>query len=244
MQEQLKKGLDGSTLKYIAIITMLIDHIGAILVLPMLYQIINQTGTIETSEVYLFYQLLRNIGRIAFPIFCFFLVEGFCYTSNVKNYAKRLFLFALLSEIPFDLGFYGTFWTIKGQNVFFTLFIGLLAMVFLKEAQEKITNPTKLIIARLIIVIFACAIAVLLATDYDMKGVLSIVALYLCRSKEQRLLQLIIGAITFLWEPYALIAFVLLYFYNEKRGKQPKYLFYGFYPIHILVLYGISLMIY
>ncbi len=238
MQETLKKGLDGSTLKYIAIITMLIDHIGAILVAPMVYQ----TSVFEANGVYLFYKLLRNIGRIAFPIFCFFLVEGFSYTSNVKNYAKRLFLFALLSEIPFDLGFYNTFWTIQGQNVFFTLFIGLCAMVLLKEAQEKIASPTKLTVMRLIIVIVACLIALFLKTDYDMKGILSIVVLYLYRSKENRLIQLIAGAITFLWEPYALIAFVLLYFYSEKRGKQPKYLFYGFYPIHILILYGISLI--
>ena len=117
-------------------------------------------------------------------------------------------------------------------------------MIFLKEAEQKITNPTKLIAMRLVILIMACLIAVVLKTDYDMKGILSIVVLYLYRSKENRFMQLIAGAITFLWEPYALIAFVLLYFYNEKRGKQPKYLFYGFYPIHILVLYGMSLIIY
>ncbi len=239
MQEQLKKGFDGSTLKYIAIITMLIDHIGAILVAPMVYE----ASLVEMNRTILFYQILRSIGRIAFPIFCFFLVEGFYYTRNVKKYAKRLFLFALLSEIPFDLGFRGTLWSMEGQNVFFTLFIGLCVMILLKKAEEKPMNQMQLIIVRLVIVAVGCIVALFLQTDYDMRGIISIAVLYLYRSKENRLMQLIAGAITFLWEPFALFAFVLLYFYNGERGRQPKYFFYGFYPIHILILYGIGLII-
>ncbi len=233
-----QKGMDASVLKYIAIITMLIDHIGAILVLPMVYEL-----GVESS-VYVFYQILRNIGRIAFPIFCFFLVEGFCYTRNVKKYAFRLFLFALISEIPFDLGFYGKLFYTGGQNVYFTLLIGLGVMIGLKYVDLKgIQSEGKLVAARIAVTAIGCFLAVILETDYHMYGVLSIVVLYMYRLEGNRLKQLIMGAITFLWEPWALLAFPLLYLYNGKRGRQPKYLFYAFYPIHIAGLYLLSQLI-
>lgn len=233
----------GSALKYIAIITMLIDHIGAILVAPMVYQT-DMTGVALTDDIYLFYQILRNIGRIAFPIFCFFLVEGFFYTRDVKKYAFRLFLFALISEIPFDLGFHGSLFYPEGQNVYFTLLIGLGVMAGLKLINERITNQSQMILARFAVAATGCVLAVVLETDYHMYGVISILVLYMYRLEGNRLKQLLMGAITFLWEPWALLAFPLLYLYNGQRGKQPKYLFYAFYPVHILILYGISLMLY
>lgn len=235
-------GLTGSTLKYIAIITMLIDHIGAILVAPMVYQS-ELAGLGEVSNVWGFYYLLRNIGRIAFPIFCFFLVEGFFYTRDVKKYALRLFVFALLSEIPFDLGFHGELFYTGGQNVYFTLLIGLGVMAGLKYVNENIANQTLMILARFVVAAAGCILAVVLETDYHMYGIISILVLYMYRLEGNRMKQLIIGAITFLWEPWALLAFPLLYLYNGQRGKQPKYLFYGFYPVHILILYGISLIL-
>src|SRR5690554_6284341 len=88
-------------LKILALTTMIIDHYGAIL----------------QSNILIY----RIIGRLAFPIYCFLLVEGYFNTSNVKNYAKRLFIFALISEIPFDLVFYGQI-GFEHQNIFFTLF--------------------------------------------------------------------------------------------------------------------------
>lgn len=118
-----QKGLSGSTLKLIAIITMLIDHIGAAVIARLL---IAGQGS---EMLYKIYYAMRAVGRVAFPIFCFLLVEGFFYTGSRKKYALRLFGFALLSEIPFDLAFSGKILEFGYQNVFFTLLIGLLTIM-------------------------------------------------------------------------------------------------------------------
>ena len=107
-----QKGLSGSTLKLIAIITMLIDHIGAAVIARLL---IAGQGS---EMLYKIYYAMRAVGRVAFPIFCFLLVEGFFYTGSRKKYALRLFGFALLSEIPFDLAFSGKILEFGYQNVF------------------------------------------------------------------------------------------------------------------------------
>ncbi|NLC03985.1 MAG: TraX protein, partial [Tissierellia bacterium] len=91
-------------LKIIALISMVIDHYGAIF----------QSGI----DIY------RIIGRLAFPIYAFLLVEGYTHTRDVKKYGRRLLIFALVSELPFDLAFYGKL-SFTHQNIFFTLFIGL-----------------------------------------------------------------------------------------------------------------------
>ena len=135
-----KKGISGSTLKMIAIVTMLIDHIGAAVLARLL--MVNGLGELDQTNtdaimqwlsangaLYGTYTVMRMIGRVAFPIFCFLLVEGFLHTHDVKKYAMRLGLFALLSEIPFDLAFSSKILEFNYQNVFFTLFIGLLTMI-------------------------------------------------------------------------------------------------------------------
>lgn len=101
-------GLNSFQLKCIAVITMIIDHTGAVLFPD------NMT--------------LRYIGRIAFPIFCFLLVEGFFHTRDVRKYMLRLGMFAVISEIPYDLAFRDTVIEFEHQNVFFTLFIGVVMM--------------------------------------------------------------------------------------------------------------------
>ena len=142
------KGISGSTLKMIAIVTMLIDHIGAVVLARLL--IVQGVNSIDTSSqnavmqwltqnatLYYTYTAMRMIGRIAFPIFCFLLVEGFLHTHDVKKYALRLGAFALISEIPFDLTFSGKVLDFQYQNVFFTLFIGLLTMMVYHMVEEK-----------------------------------------------------------------------------------------------------------
>lgn len=132
-----KKGICGSTLKLIAIAAMLIDHISATVLTRML--IVNGMGNVtsqaqqeqwlrENAGLYGCMVVMRLIGRLGFPIFCFLLVEGFQKTGNVKKYALRLGLFALLSEIPFDLACHGKVLEFDYQNVFFTLFLGFLLM--------------------------------------------------------------------------------------------------------------------
>ena len=105
-------------LKIIAVTSMIVDHIGAVFFPYYMVHIFGVT----------FYPL-RTIGRLAFPIYCFLLIEGICHTSNWKKYAVRLGVLALLSEIPFDLALFGRI-TLQHQNVFFTLLFGLLAVQF------------------------------------------------------------------------------------------------------------------
>ena len=103
-------------LKIIVLLSMIIDHYGAIF----------HSGV----------DMYRIIGRLAFPIYAFLLVEGYSHTSNVKKYASRLFLFALISECPFDLAFYSKL-EFMHQNIFFTLFIGLVLMCLLDNKDGK-----------------------------------------------------------------------------------------------------------
>ena len=110
--EERRIGLTGSTLKLIAIVTMFIDHVGAAIVARILLQyradipvITAICGVMDYHTLYVVYMTLRTIGRIAFPIFCFLLVEGFLHTRDSRKYAMRLGIFALVSEIPFDLAF-------------------------------------------------------------------------------------------------------------------------------------------
>ena len=103
----------GTALKTIACITMLVDHIGASCIEAGILTPGLDSGTLsrDTLSAYPLYRLdmvLRFTGRLAFPIFCFLLVEGFVHTHDVKKYVRRLFLFALISEVPFDLAFFRT----------------------------------------------------------------------------------------------------------------------------------------
>lgn len=142
-----KTGITGSTLKIIAIVCMLIDHIGAVILERYLYanglsyktmQMMVEGGFGNLQKVVIADLILRLIGRLAFPIFCFLLVEGFYYTSNRAKYVLRLFLFALISEVPFDFAFKNSWLEFSYQNVFFTLTIGLLTIWGIDEIQKRI----------------------------------------------------------------------------------------------------------
>lgn len=137
-QKQKKKGIPGSTVKIIAVVTMLIDHVAAalftrILITRGLFAAAGNDQLLlawmrENGVLFVITQFMRLIGRLGFPIFCFLLVEGFGKTRNLKKYIFRLGLFALISEVPFDLAFSGKLWAPGYQNVFFTLLIGILAL--------------------------------------------------------------------------------------------------------------------
>ena len=125
------RGLSGSTLKLLAIITMFIDHVGAAVLARMIIMGNN------TELLYKVYLTMRTIGRIAFPIFCFLLIEGFEHTRDRKKYALRLLAFAAISEIPFDLAFNSKVLEFGYQNVFFTLFIGLVTIMAMHEVEKQ-----------------------------------------------------------------------------------------------------------
>ena len=220
--------LSGSSLKIIAIVTMLIDHIGAV-VLYHAYLLPNAPipPGVAMYNIYSIYKVLRIIGRIAFPIFCFLLVQGFIHTSNKPKYALRLLLFALISEVPFDIAVYNSVWSTSSQNVFFTLLIGFCVLWLIEIAQDKgFLHP--------IIVALGMGLAFLLKTDYTYWGVIFISALYYFRSRP--VIQTITGCALLLWQAPATLAFIPINMYNGKRGMSLKYFFYIFYPAHLLIL--------
>jgi hypothetical protein len=255
-----KPGLSGSTLKIIAIVVMVIDHFAAAIWyrLPSLGYL--QGGEEQFAAWRLSYLTMRQIGRTAFPIFCFLLVEGLFHTKSRAKYALRLFVFALVSEAPFRLAFAGT--GVEGASVMATLFLGYLAIWGMEETKNKLANHfraqtashqpntqgqltneasadrrTRLAYLALCLPITAAAAyaAYLINTDYDYRGVLLIAILYVAR--DVRLLALIAGYIAFIWEAFCLPGFVLCWFYNGKRGLKMKYFFYIFYPAHLLLFY-------
>ena len=105
---------NGYDLKLIALITILIDHLGG----SILWRYIVATHAYNDEILMGIYELMRYVGRMAFPLYCFLLVEGFLHTRNVAKYAGRLALFALISEIPFDLAISGEWWIYSSNNVF------------------------------------------------------------------------------------------------------------------------------
>lgn len=245
--EKTRRGISGSTLKMIAVVAMLIDHFAAGVLGR--YMSLNGIGSLDINDMagvdlwmdqnaalYTTYNIMRFIGRVAFPIYCFLLVEGFEHTRNKIKYAGRLLIFAAVSEVPFDLLFNGEMLEFGYQNVFFTLFFGLLAMIGLRQIEEREDMQMMLKPLWNLVVIAACMFAAQFAqTDYAAIGVLCITVLYLFRKKKKY--QTIAGCVVFLWELTAPLAFIPIWFYNGKRGWNMKYFFYLFYPVHLSLLY-------
>lgn len=211
-------------LKIIAIITMVIDHIG--------YAFI--------SELYpQFYELFRIMGRISFPIFCFLLVEGFQTTHNLKKYFFRLSLFAIISEVPFDLVFFGKPIYFMYQNVLFTLLIALMVLTGLKRFEFM---P----LLQCVVIGAGCALAVAIHSDYGIWGILLPIVFYIYREKElskyfwAMLLQFLQGGL----QGYAVFAmpFIMLYKPKKNEKRLPKYFGYAFYPVHLIILYLLSFL--
>ncbi len=266
MDTERKKGIPASTLKWIAIVTMFIDHLTAVVFLtwlPPLRQSMGIYPTLTQDEIRLYY-FLRGVGRLSFPIFCFLLVEGYLHTRNVKKYLGRLFAFGLVSEIPFDLAFDRVLFQWDSQNVYFTLFLGLLAMWLTDRLLRGFrAAPLWPRVFRALGIAAAVSGCMILAdwaqTDYAWGGVLVILVMFLLRKREiprlmlsgaalltvgQRLGEfarsLLEGHPTTVFsgriEMAGLPVFALFHFYNGQRGRQPKYFFYIFYPLHLSLL--------
>ena len=231
------KILNASHLKIIAVITMLIDHSTK----ALLYNCVMKKGVTPKFMSSIFrindiYRFLRGVGRLAFPIFCFFLVEGFVHTRSRAKYLMRLLIFGIISEIPFDLGLYENIWYPRHQNVMFELAAGIL-MLWIWESLLQ----SKRLGSGLILILQAVSAAALMYTaqklhlDYGFKGLALILALYILRP--ERISQCISGAlIVSIWEWPAVFSFPLLCLYNGRRGRQLKYFFYAFYPGHLALL--------
>lgn len=203
-------------LKLLAIAAMFLDHLGAIYRPDLLW--------------------LRIVGRLTMPIMCFFIAEGYRHTHDVKKYMGRLLLFAFLSEIPFDIAFTYSLFSMDMQNVFFTLFLGLLAIQLFERYRHSFGS---------VLVILCGVAAQLLQTDYGFVGVLLVVGFHLCgsgsRGYEPRNIWVMLGAVSLLLyggtpQMFMLLAAIPLSLYNGERGPSLKYGFYLFYPLHLLFI--------
>lgn len=224
------KKLSGSALKWIALVTMLIDHIGAVLI-PTFYS--NGIGNMY-FDWQVIYQVCRWIGRCSFPLFCFLLVEGYIHTTNKRKYLLRMLVFALISEVAFDFAIYGKWWYTGNQNIFFELALGIVLMIGTDMLERKIKNQMLYSVLTVLLWYGGMLFAQMFEFDYGMHGILSIGLLYLFRSISG--LQLLAGAVSFCWELPAPLGLLPAYFYNGKRGRQNKYFFYLFYPLHLAIL--------
>ena len=222
--------LNGFHLKLIAICTMFIDHMGYALFPGVMW--------------------LRCIGRVAFPIFCFLIAEGCVHTHDRKKYALRLLVFALLSEIPFNLMNSGMIWDPYDQNVLWTLLAGALVCWLADWALKK--RAVSAFVLTGAVMLAAYWLLEIGNTDYGGWGMLLVAALYCARRcpypQIAKMIAQAIGLVFFSIgvmggvlsiELWSLVALVPIWLYNGQRGfsnKAVQYGFYAFYPIHILIL--------
>lgn len=242
----MKKIINNNTLKIIAIILMLLDHLW---------------GTIIPGN-----QWMTLIGRMAFPIFAFLIVEGFFHTSDLKKYMKRLFIFGLISEIPFNLIYTGSIIFPFHQNVMFTLLLGLLIINEIDKLKN--TKEIKKKIIPILKIFLFLIISIIGFVDYGVTGVLTIVVFYLFRGFKLawigQLISLILLYIVFFegqsvilnifnyeyflpLQSIGVLSLIFIWLYNGEKGKNNKlikYLFYSFYPVHMLVIYLIYYFIF
>ena len=215
--------VNAAALKYIAVITMLIDHIGyGLYILP----------AVKSS-----YTILRAIGRSALPIFFFFLVEGFIHTSSRWKYLRNMLLFALISQVPYHYAFYRTKpWNYE-FNIYCTLALGLTAVWLIGLIMEKRKSIDGWVLSA-IVVAGISAIAQFANIGYGWAGIILIAAFYMFR--KYPFWAMAAGYILLIIydrsEVYVLPAFLLLFLYNGQRGKQNKWFFYVFYPAHLAVI--------
>ena len=182
--------VSGLTLKILAIISMFVDHVTYVLIPPLLnggfsdfisgYKVI--AGPFAGLDLEAVYQIGRGFGRLSFPIFIFLLAEGFYHTRNRQKYLLRLLIFALISEIPFDLAFKKTFFYIRYQNVLFTFLLAGLAITLIEFLMRIPSKSAYLKVLSIVIGFSVAALSIyagnLLLTDYEGAGVAATLVMY------------------------------------------------------------------
>lgn len=213
--------MSSSILKILACIFMLIDHIGFCLLSGL--------------------PILRIIGRLAFPIFAFQIAVGFKHTSNRKKYFLRMLIFALVSQIPFFIfrdvaGYSGI-----ALNIGFTFVLSIISLYFVELAKKKNILFALLTIPVLILASY-------LNVDYKWYGIAVVITFYLFDLKSafgfvSTFILLLALSLVHVYtsnasaiQLYSLFSLILLMFYNNKKGYDLRYLFYAFYPVHLLIL--------
>lgn len=222
--------LSGSALKVIAVVAMLCDHVTKriLAAYPAFTRPLFSLGSSMVSWAV----IGESIGRLAFPIFCFLLVEGFVYTRDRERYGVNLLLFALVSEVPFDLCRSLVPFDPTYQNVFFTLFVSYLGLCALERYRERPALQATCVIG-------LALVSMGLLCDYGPRGYGLVLMLWFLR--QNALAKTTLGCCMTLATWRAGLAFVPINLYDGTRGfiRGPvlKFAFYAFYPVHLIVLW-------
>lgn len=240
------KLLNRNFIKIIALVTMLIDHVGYVL-----YGIVP----------YWLYFVLRCIGRISFPLFAYFVAEGFYYTKNKIKYFITILIFALISQLPYSLLFNGSTTML---NVLFTFLLSVVLMFAFDKLWRETFLELKIAFVVIVFAMFTFVSILLpllfdITFDYGFYGIMLTFAFYIFKfSKTKQIVSFVvlliiytlvnvIGAnITFFSfiSIFSIFAIPFIILFNGEKGKlNLKYIFYWFYPIHIAILYIISILI-
>lgn len=245
-----EKGLSQEGLKRIACVTMLIDHVGAVLVYNW-YLTQSRLMGMSHPQLWDLYISLRIIGRIAFPIYCFLLVEGFYHTRSFRRYCSRMVVGMLLAEIPFNLAFSGTVVDASSTSVMVTLVLGLLMMACMQRVGG---------VWQIAVILPFCILAELLRTDYAGNGIMIIAMFALIRNHPWEKWLRLAGSVLLLWfggmvslgpvripiELFGLLSLIPIFLYSGGKSggsKAAQLAFYLFYPVHLMVLWLIKIVI-
>ena len=222
--------LSAAALHILAMTFMLMDHLWA---------------TLLSSQMW-----LTHVGRLAVPIFAFLAVEGYFHTRSFKRYSLRMLLFAVHSEVPFDLMYGGTVFYPVHQNVIWTLLLGLLGIRLMEAARAK-GKRWLYVLTCAAVVVLGFALGTLGMVDYYGAGVLTVFAFYFFRERKWWCLLGQLAALYWLnvvvlgreielcEQGLALLALVPIWLYRGRQGHHSKafqYACYAFYPAHMLVL--------
>lgn len=213
----------GAQLKGAAMLSMLCDHGNKALLYPNL----SQGPLLLVSDV------LEILGRLAFPVFLFFLVEGFLQTRSRGRYLGRMLLWAVISEVPFDLCATGTLFDPNWNNILFTFSLVLLTLWVVDTLRSWLHGAFWYPLS-LLVVAGMCLAAMLTGVDYEHYAILIGCLFYLFRRCRPAAAAL--GQACMYKQPWALLGFGLILTYNGRRGRQSKLLNYAFYPAHLLLL--------
>ena len=235
------RGFTGNQLKSIAFLLMLCDHIGYMLIENGVLYAQNPyywnlaLATPEGQRWFRLAQVLRWVGRIAYPLFAFAAAEGCRHSANVRKYLGRLLILALISEVPFDLACQHKLFYPEYQNVVFTLFLGVAACAFMTRWRKSV------LFLRLLAAAFFAAAAWFIRSDYGPLGVILICIFYMLNEEKTLMLwssAALCAAESIHYFGASALAIPLIRFYNGKRGAYSlKYFFYIMYPLQLLLFW-------
>lgn len=230
-------------IKILAMLFMLVDHVGYLLMGNM--------------------PIMRLFGRVSFPLFAFLLVNGYHHTTDRKKYLTRMFVMALISEVFYDLAFHRNILDLYGQNVFFTLTVGLLSFIATDKFKEIVCNKINGIGQTLVIIIgeigiLGCFMIVnrFIRGDYSWYGIMVIYFLYLAYGTKIKNKFLMVFAIAFanfvniilangVFQAFSILSITFIMFFTEKKVSVPKPVKIGcylFYPVHLFVIFLINML--